>query len=107
MSEDGKVLVLVLSGQDNIGTALRDLPRGTVLRVEERGNLEVIVADEVPFCHKVALRDIDAGSPIVKYGEVIGYASRAIPGGGLVHVHNVTCDRGHLRVAAGGGRGEK
>ncbi|MFO0428414.1 MAG: UxaA family hydrolase [Planctomyces sp.] len=40
--------------------------------------------------HKVAVRDIPAGSAILKYGQNIGIASTDIAAGSWVHVHNVT-----------------
>lgn len=42
----------------------------------------------VPFGHKVALRAIAAGEPVVKYGVAIGVATSAIAKGEHVHVHN-------------------
>jgi hypothetical protein len=44
----------------------------------------------VPYGNKVAIVRIAAGSPIVKYGERIGDASRDIEPGDVVHTHNVT-----------------
>ena len=43
------------------------------------------LTEAVPEAHKVALVDIEAGAPIVRYGSVIGYAERAIPRGSWVH----------------------
>lgn len=40
--------------------------------------------DTIPQGHKVALVDLDAGEPIVRYGEVIGYAEGQIPRGSWV-----------------------
>jgi len=37
-----------------------------------------------------------AGDPVVKYGEVIGYATTGIRPGQHVHVHNVRSDRARL-----------
>ena len=42
----------------------------------------------VPPGHKVATRPIPSGSPIVKFGQVIGYATADIAPGAHVHVHN-------------------
>jgi galactarate dehydratase len=39
--------------------------------------------------HKVALRDIAEGEPVLKYGQTIGFASRAIRVGSHVHTHNL------------------
>ena len=41
--------------------------------------------EDVPEAHKVALVDIEAGSPILRYGSVIGYAEGNIAKGSWVH----------------------
>ncbi len=44
---------------------------------------------EIPAGHKFALRDIPKGEYVIKYGEIIGRASRDIQAGEWVHTHNV------------------
>jgi galactarate dehydratase len=41
--------------------------------------------EDVPEAHKVALVDMEAGAPILRYGSVIGYAEGAIAKGSWVH----------------------
>jgi len=41
----------------------------------------------------VALSDIAAGAPLVKYGETIGVATQAIRAGEHVHLHNLASVR--------------
>ena len=48
---------------------------------------------EIPAGHKYALSDIGCGETVIKYGQVIGRASRDIKAGEWVHTHNV---RSHL-----------
>ncbi|SFR19632.1 UxaA family hydrolase [Poseidonocella sedimentorum] len=38
--------------------------------------------------HKIARAEIAAGAPILKFGQIIGYATRDIPAGAHVHVDN-------------------
>jgi galactarate dehydratase len=40
--------------------------------------------DRVPQGHKVSLTDLEEGAPIRRYGEVIGFAARAIPAGSWI-----------------------
>ncbi len=42
------------------------------------------LVDDVPQGHKVALADIAEGGAVIRYGEVIGYAVRALPRGSWV-----------------------
>jgi altronate dehydratase len=49
----------------------------------------VAARDAVPAGHKMALRAIAAGSPVRKYGQVIGVAAKDIAAGEHVHSHNL------------------
>jgi len=80
---------------DNVAMALEDLSAGTRVEVEREGRVQPIsLLDPIPFGHKVALRDIAQGQPVMKYGEVIGLASKDIAEGQHVHVHNLESQRG-------------
>ena len=61
------------------------------IKINERDNVMVMLeaTDKVPAGHKAALCDIPEGSPVIKYGNVIGYAKCDIHEGDWVHVHNV------------------
>lgn len=82
--------VIVISSADNVATALEALAPGTVL--EEAGTLTV--REAIPRGHKIALRPIAAGTPVMKYGSPIGLAIADIPAGAHVHTHNVSSARG-------------
>jgi galactarate dehydratase len=43
------------------------------------------LVEDVPEAHKLALVDIEAGAPIIRYGSIIGYATEPIPRGSWVH----------------------
>lgn len=77
---------LVVNDKDNVATALVDLAAGPV-RVNEG---EVHLLQSVRRGHKFAVRPIAEGSPVVKYGQTIGFASASIAVGEHVHVHNVS-----------------
>jgi galactarate dehydratase len=70
MRESDNVAIVVNDGGQNVGTVL---PGGLVL------------LDNVPQGHKVALVNIAADSPVMRYGVPIGYALRNIPAGTWVH----------------------
>lgn len=78
---NGRVHVRV-DPRDNVTTVLDQLTGVTMLAGGEP------VAAGVPFGHKVALRPIAAGEPVIKYGIPIGRATRDIAAGEHVHVHN-------------------
>src|SRR5579885_442860 len=83
-------LAVHLRPEDNVAVAARTLPAGTEVRVN---GTAVTLTDRVGAGHKLALRPIAEGEPVRKYGQIIGFATRDIPPGGHVHVHNVTAGR--------------
>jgi SAF domain len=87
---------LVISARDNVATALEPLEPDQ--RLEMNGGA-VVVRETIPPGHKIALRAIEAGDPVVKYGSPIGLASVAIAAGAHVHTHNVSSSRGRGDLA--------
>lgn len=79
-----------LRPRDNVAVAIRDLDGGLVLDVEGG---PIRLAHRIRMGHKFALGLIAEGDPILKYGQVIGFATRRIEPGEHVHTHNVSCDR--------------
>ena len=81
---------ILLNNKDNTLTALLPLSPGHEIELEtENKNEKLILRDPIPYAHKFARRNIDAGEDIIKYGEVIGVATASIFAGCHVHVHNV------------------
>lgn len=78
---------LVLHPQDDVAVALADLHRGDVVTTSDNQTIEL--RDDVPFGHKMAVRDIADGARVAKYGHGIGRATQAIRKGQWVHTHNL------------------
>lgn len=78
---------LLLRPEDDVAVATRDLPSGTVLARPD--GTVLAVTRSVPRGHKLAVRDLAVGSPVRKYGQVIGRASAPITAGDHVHTHNL------------------
>ncbi len=74
-------LTIRMNDGDNVAIVANDggLAAGTEL------SSGLMLVDRVPQGHKVALVDIDAGTPVLRYGVVIGHASKDIPAGSWVH----------------------
>jgi altronate dehydratase len=83
--------IQVISERDNVATALEPLDAGS--QVVE-GAVQVAVGEAIPRGHKVAIRFIRSGEPVVKYGSPIGIATADIAPGTHVHTHNVSSTRG-------------
>ena len=92
---------IMLRENDNVATALRDLAAGEeiIVGVQEL-SLRVRVGQAILFGHKLAVTEIGQGEHILKYGEVIGRATQAIPAGFHAHVHNIESLRGRGDLAA-------
>jgi altronate dehydratase small subunit len=88
--------VLVISDRDNVATALEPIEQGREVRA---GAASVVAVDAIPRGHKLAVRAIRAGEPVVKYGSPIGIASADIAVGAHVHTHNVASTRGRGDLA--------
>lgn len=59
--------------------------------INEKDNVGVslVGTDKIPAGHKFALKDIKKGEYVVKYGEIIGRATKDIQKGEWVHTHNL------------------
>lgn len=69
---------------DDVVIARDQLVSGTVVTEES-----VTVAGLIPPGHKMAVRAIAKGSPVRRYGQIIGFATQDIRPGQHVHVHNL------------------
>ncbi len=77
---------ILLNRQDNIAVARVLLSPGQRIQVGDRS---LTASDTIQPGHKVALSDIQAGDPVFRYGETIGFARVPIPAGSHVHEHNL------------------
>src|SRR5688572_6129458 len=77
---------LRLSDEDNVVVATERTEPGAAVA---KG---VTAHQRIPFGHKVAIQPIAQGDAVVKFGQIIGFASQPIAPGDWVHEHN--CDMG-------------
>lgn len=76
-----------ISPADNVATLLDDATdRVTITGEGDAG--EIVLAAPVKLGHKIALRPIAAGEPVIKFGVPIGVARGPIAAGAWVHLHN-------------------
>ena len=79
--------------KDNVAVAVDPLTKGEQVRLD---GADILVSEDVPAGHKLAIRDIAAGENVMKYGFPIGTARQAIHRGSWVHTHNVKSRLGKL-----------
>ena len=57
--------------------------------MENDKTVKINSISEIPLGHKIALKDLNEGDTILKYGHDIGKVIKPIKKGDHVHVHNV------------------
>ena len=67
---------------DDVAVAVEAVKKGEAV-------LGVTAREDIPARHKLALRPIQAGETVLKYGMPIGHATRPIAAGEWVHAHNL------------------
>jgi altronate hydrolase len=80
---------LRITASDSVATLLSDAAPGETV---EAGAEQVVAAGAVPMGHKIAVADLAAGDPVIKFGFPIGHATRPIARGEHVHSHNLSTD---------------
>lgn len=74
---------------DNVATVLDDVEAGAIVPlIGPLAGRELTARDRIALGHKIAVMPIPAGEAVIKFGVVIGLASRAIAAGEWVHLHN-------------------
>ena len=76
--------LIVLNQNDNVGVSQFIIPEKTKIKGHD-----ISTIDPIPFGHKVCLKSINKGDPIIKYDQIIGFASKDIKAGEHVHSHNL------------------
>ena len=84
---------LRMRSDDDVANVLAAVEAGGAIDVLPDGET-VTATTPVPAYHKVALRDLPEGAHVIRNGIAIGAASRPIPAGAHVHVHNLVSLRG-------------
>lgn len=86
---------ILINSKDNVATCLKDFQTGDVIQAgADESHLDVNARETIESGHKVAIIPIKKGEAVIKYGEIIGLASKSIKKGDHVHVHNVAGRRG-------------
>ena len=83
MSIDTAEGTIRLHEKDNVIVLTKAFPAGS--RPAGAGNT---LTRNTPSGHKVATADIAVGMPVIKFGQIIGYASEPILTGDHIHTHN-------------------
>jgi altronate hydrolase len=75
-----------LNSNDNVAVCLEAGQKDDLVQID---NLQLVLSDDIPVGHKVALQSIGTNTNVIKYGAPIGHATAPIPSGGHVHTQNL------------------
>jgi altronate hydrolase len=75
-----------LQADDDVAITTGDVAAGTPV---DLGGEVVAARGDVPRGHKLAVRDLEAGAPVRRYGQVIGFTRGPVAAGEHVHLHNL------------------
>ena len=93
---------IMIKKQDTVATALRDIKPNEEITVGMGDEAKPFVVQEfISFGHKFSVKDIAMGENILKYGEVIGRATKEIRAGAHAHIHNIESLRGRGDLETG------
>ena len=73
-----------INKDDNVAVALKPISKGTTLNV---AGTEVTTIEDIPQGHKFAIKPVNKGDEVVKYGFRIGYAQADVEVGGRMDSH--------------------
>jgi len=75
-----------INPRDNVAVCLEPMLKGEKITISGQ---EILLNEEIPAGHKIALFPIAEGENVVKYGEPIGHATCSIETGSHLHSHNL------------------
>ena len=78
-----KINALMIDESDNVFTCVEEVSAGNEVYYR-KGNdiLSVTAIEDIPYCHKVALKDFAEADDVIKYGESLGKTTCAVKKGG-------------------------
>jgi altronate hydrolase len=78
--------LILLHPADSVAIARVPIPAGQALQINEN---TVTARASIPAGHKIAIRALQPGDPVYRFGNVIGFATAHVTTGEHVHVHNL------------------
>ena len=104
-----KINALLIDDIDNVVTCVADVPAGADVFYRKGNEILSLKAEEnIPYCHKIALKDFAQDDEVIKYGESLGRTTEAVKKGHWLwdkNMRSVPRDYDSEFVDVTGGRG--
>ncbi|UCH03243.1 MAG: UxaA family hydrolase [Candidatus Bathyarchaeota archaeon] len=87
---------LMHEAEDDVAVAIVNLSKGDMVNVMTVKGIKVAtlkVIENIPLGHKFSIYPIAREKDVIKYGHVIGKATKDIPKGAHIHIHNIKSAR--------------
>ena len=85
-----KVNALIMDEIDNVVTCVTEVAKGEAIVYQNGSEFLTLCAEEdIPYCHKIALKDFAEGDAVIKYGELIGKTNCSVAKGHLINHENI------------------
>ncbi|HCX62814.1 MAG TPA: hydrolase [Clostridiales bacterium] len=82
--------VMIINEKDDVAVVGEEIAANDDLYfVKDEEKVIFKALNNIPIYHKVAIKNIEKGKDVIKYGEKIGFASQDIKMGEHVHLHNI------------------
>ncbi|QSQ08671.1 Altronate dehydratase [Koleobacter methoxysyntrophicus] len=78
--------ILKINEKDNVVITLEDIKAGDVIETDRKS---IYVKENIAVGHKLAIKKMNKGDKVIKYGFPIGHATKEINEGEWVHTHNI------------------
>ena len=102
-----KINAQMIDESDNDVTSVDEVSAGSDVFYRKGDDiLSVTAIENIPYCHKVALKDFAEGEDVIKYGESLGKTNCAVKKGGWLYdknMHSVPRDYDSELVSISGG----
>src|SRR5688572_10781210 len=89
---------ILLHAADDVVIAKENLEAGALILA---AGARLQLRQSIRAGHKIARRHVKSGSPLRRYGQIIGYATSDVELGDHVHVHNLEAGAGTRTYEAG------
>lgn len=83
-------VALHLNPVDDVAIAKTPISPGVVLQRADAP--DVVINQFIPSGHKFAVKAVETGAPLRRYGQIIGFATQPIQLGDHVHTHNLAVE---------------